>query len=113
MILGFWDGQGSCGSRSSYFSSERLKLSKLAIVGQVLNMSIREKILQETENTPDRILIEVLDYLQYLKIKHQQGMMETALLSETILAEDWLKPEEEAAGQELSSVMSFLLNHHH
>jgi hypothetical protein len=64
-------------------------------------MSIREKILQETENTPDRILIEVLDYLQYLKTKHQQGVMETALLSEAILAEDWLKPEEEAAWQNL------------
>jgi hypothetical protein len=70
-------------------------------VGQVLSMSIREKILQETENIPDRILIEVLDYLQYLKIKHQHGMMETALLSEAILAEDWLKPEEEAAWQDL------------
>ena len=64
-------------------------------------MSIREKILQETENTPDGILSEVLDYLQYLKVKHQQGMMETALLSEAILAEDWLKPEEEAAWQDL------------
>ncbi len=64
-------------------------------------MSIREQIFQETENTPDRILIEVLDYLQYLKVKHQQGMMETALLSEAILAEDWLKPEEEAAWQNL------------
>jgi hypothetical protein len=64
-------------------------------------MSIREKILQETENTPDRILAEVLDYLQYLKIKHQQGMMETALLSESILQEDWLKPEEDAAWQDL------------
>ena len=64
-------------------------------------MSIREQIFQETENTPDRILIEVLDYLQYLKVKHQQGMMETALLSEAILAEDWLKAEEEAAWQDL------------
>jgi hypothetical protein len=64
-------------------------------------MSIREKLLQETENAPDRILIEVLDYLQYLKVKHQQGMMETALLSEVILAEDWLKPEEETAWQNL------------
>jgi hypothetical protein len=46
-------------------------------------------------------LIEVLDYLQYLKVKHQHGMMETALLSEAILAEDWLKPEEEAVWQDL------------
>lgn len=64
-------------------------------------MSIREKILQETENAPDLILIEVLDYLQYLKIKYQQGVMETALLSEAILTEDWLKPEEETAWQDL------------
>jgi hypothetical protein len=64
-------------------------------------MNIREKILQETENAPDRILAEVLDYLQYLKVKHQQGVMETALLSEPILTEDWLKPEEDAAWQDL------------
>ena len=64
-------------------------------------MSIREKNIQETENAPDRILIEVLDYLQYLKIKHQQGIIETALLSEAILSEDWLKPEEEAAWKDL------------
>ncbi len=76
-------------------------MSKVAIVGQVLNMSIREKIIQETENTPDQILIEVLDYLQYLKTKHQQGVMETTLLSEAFLSEDWLKPEEEGAWQDL------------
>jgi hypothetical protein len=64
-------------------------------------MSIREQLLQETENAPDLILLEVLDYLQYLKLKHQQGMMETALLGETLLKEDWLKPEEEAAWQDL------------
>jgi hypothetical protein len=64
-------------------------------------MSIREKIIQKTENAPDHILIEVLDYLQYLKIKHQQRIMETALISEAILTEDWLKPAEEAALQNL------------
>jgi len=64
-------------------------------------MSIREKILQETENAPDRVLLQVLDYLQYLKTKHRRGVMETTLLSETILKEDWLKPEEEAAWQNL------------
>jgi hypothetical protein len=46
-------------------------------------------------------LIEVLDYLQYLKVKHQQRVMETALLSEAILSQDWLKTEEEAAWQDL------------
>jgi hypothetical protein len=46
-------------------------------------------------------LAKVLDYLQYLKVKHQQGIMENAVLSEAILSEDWLKPEEEAAWQDL------------
>jgi DUF1009 family protein len=64
-------------------------------------MNIQEKILQETENTPDHILAKVLDYLQYLKVKHQQRIMKNAVLSEAILSEDWLKPEEEAAWQDL------------
>ncbi len=64
-------------------------------------MGIREKILQETENASDIILSEVLDYLQYLKSKHQQDIPETALLSEAVLQVDWLKPEEEAAWQDL------------
>jgi hypothetical protein len=64
-------------------------------------MGIREKILQETENASDSILSEVLDYLQYLKVKHQQAIPETALLSESALQVDWLKPEEEAAWQDL------------
>jgi hypothetical protein len=46
-------------------------------------------------------LVKVLDRLQYLKIKHQQGMMETALLSESILQEDWLKSKEEVAWRDL------------
>jgi hypothetical protein len=64
-------------------------------------MGIREKIFQETENVSDGILSEVLDYLQYLKGKHQQEIPETALLSEAVLQADWLKPEEEAAWQDL------------
>jgi hypothetical protein len=64
-------------------------------------MNIREQILNETENASDIILSEVLEYLQYLKVKHQQRIPETALLSESVLQKDWLKPEEEAAWQHL------------
>jgi hypothetical protein len=66
-----------------------------------LSMNIREQILKESERTPDTILSEVLEYLQYLKIKHQPIIPETALLSESVLQQDWLKPEEEAAWQNL------------
>jgi hypothetical protein len=64
-------------------------------------MNIREKVLKETENAPDIILSEVLEYLQYLKAKHQQRIPETALMSESVLQQDWLKPEEEAAWKDL------------
>ena len=64
-------------------------------------MSIREQILRETENTSDPILSEVLEYLQYLKVKHQRAIPETVLLSELVLQNDWLKPEEDAAWQNL------------
>jgi hypothetical protein len=64
-------------------------------------MNIREQVLKETENTSDLVLSEVLDYLQYLKAKHQQQIPETALLSESVLQKDWLRPEEEAAWQDL------------
>jgi hypothetical protein len=64
-------------------------------------MSIREQILRETENTSDPILSEVLEYLQYLKVKHQREIPETLLLSELVLKNDWLKPEEDAAWQNL------------
>ena len=64
-------------------------------------MNIRERVLKETENAPDIILSEVLEYLQYLKAKHQQRIPETALMSESVLQQDWLKPEEEAAWQDL------------
>ncbi len=64
-------------------------------------MNIREQILRETENTSDPILSEVLEYLQYLKVKHQQAIPETLLLSELVLKNDWLKPEEDVAWQNL------------
>ena len=64
-------------------------------------MNIRERVIKETENASDIILSEVLEYLQYLKAKHQQRIPETALLSESVLQKDWLKPEDEAAWQDL------------
>ena len=47
-------------------------------------MNIRERVIKETENASDIILSEVLEYLQYLKAKHQQRIPETALLSESV-----------------------------
>lgn len=64
-------------------------------------MTTKELILQAIEQVPEPLLQEVLDFIQFLHVKHQQEKSETALLSESSLRKDWLKPEEEAAWQDL------------
>lgn len=56
-------------------------------------------LIKELESTPDFLLDEVLDFLQFVKRKH--AVSETALLSEASLAIDWLSAEEEQAWQDL------------
>ena len=43
----------------------------------------------------------MLDFIQFLQNKRQQEKLEITLLSESSLQKDWLKPEEEAAWQDL------------
>jgi Protein of unknown function (DUF2281) len=64
-------------------------------------MTIKEKLLLEIEKVPEPLLQEVLDFLQFLQNKRQQEKLEITLLSESSLQKDWLKPEEEAAWQDL------------
>jgi hypothetical protein len=64
-------------------------------------MDLRETIIKEIEKTPDFILSEIWDYLNFLRAKHQQEKIEVSILSEAALAQDWLSPEEEQAWQDL------------
>jgi hypothetical protein len=65
-------------------------------------MTIKEQITQELEKLPEPVLKEVLDFVQFLQTKQQQKeMLETTIMSESSLAKDWLKPEEDAAWQNL------------
>jgi len=64
-------------------------------------MSNKEKIIKEIEQIPDDHLEEALDFIRYLKTKKLQERLETAIASESSLQKDWLKPEEEAAWQNL------------
>ncbi len=48
------------------------------------------------------MLKEVLYFVQFLKTKQQQKeMLEITIMSESSLAKDWLKPEEDAAWHNL------------
>ncbi|MFM5993722.1 MAG: DUF2281 domain-containing protein [Dolichospermum sp.] len=65
-------------------------------------MTIKEQITQELEKLPEPVLQEVFDFVQFLRTKQQQKqMLEITIMSESSLAKDWLKPEEDAAWQNL------------
>lgn len=61
----------------------------------------KELVLKEIEELPDVLLEEVLDYVQFLKMKLSREKLETAILSESSLEKDWLRTEEEEAWQDL------------
>lgn len=68
----------------------------------VNTINIKEKLLQEIDQTPTPILKEVLDFLLFVRAKEMQREdLEVSLLSEAILAEEWLTPEEDEAWQHL------------
>jgi len=59
-------------------------------------MNIKELVIKEIEKTPEPILEEVFDFIVFLKNK-SNIISETAILSESSLKKDWLKPEEDDA----------------
>jgi len=64
-------------------------------------MEMKEVILKEIERIPEQYLPEMLDFIRFLEIKALEGGMETAIVSETSLGKDWLRPEENEAWQDL------------
>jgi hypothetical protein len=65
------------------------------------NMEEKELIVKEIENLPESYLIEILDFIRFLKNKVWEEKMELALASEVSLKKDWLKPEEDEAWKDL------------
>ncbi len=58
-------------------------------------------IHREIEAFPEPYLEEVLDFIHFLKDKAIKRRMEDAILSELVLARDWLSPEEDEAWKDL------------
>ncbi|UEC42688.1 MAG: hypothetical protein METHAR1v1_780006 [Methanothrix sp.] len=65
------------------------------------DMKTKELILREIEVFPEPYLKEVLDFVRFLKEKPSGRGIEGALLSEPVLAEEWLTPEEDEAWDDL------------
>ena len=64
-------------------------------------METKELIHREIEAFPEPYLEEVLDFIHFLKDKATKKRMEAAILSESVLARDWLSPEEDEAWKDL------------
>ena len=64
-------------------------------------MTKKEALMKELEQVPEAIIDEVLCYIRILKSKISKGNMESALISETSLKKDWLRPEEDEAWKDL------------
>ena len=55
------------------------------------------QLIKEIETIPSEYFQEILDFLNYLKLKHLKSIPETMILSEKSLSDDWDSPEEDAA----------------
>ena len=64
-------------------------------------MNTREELISEIEKTTEPFLSEVLDFVHFLKAKAGREKLDSAVMSESSLAKDWLKQEEDEAWQSL------------
>ena len=64
-------------------------------------MTKKEMLINEIKQVPEPLLDEVLDFVQFLKIKVVKKGLATAVASESSLKKDWLKAEEDDAWQGL------------
>jgi len=60
-------------------------------------MLSRAALIQEIETLPANCVGEVIDFVTWIKQRKSLQIPETMLLSETVLAKDWDKPEENEA----------------
>jgi hypothetical protein len=61
----------------------------------------KELLFKEIEKLPENLKDELLDYIQYLKSKAAKEKYDLALISESSLQKDWLRPEEDEAWNDL------------
>ena len=61
----------------------------------------KELLFKEIEKLPENLKDELLDYIQYLKSKAVKEKYDLALISESSLQKDWLRPEEDEAWNDL------------
>lgn len=61
----------------------------------------KEEVLRKLNEVPDSLMEEISDFIEFLKTRVVRERFEATLLSESSLAKDWLKPEEDKAWKDL------------
>ncbi len=61
----------------------------------------KEEVLRKLNEVPDFLMEEISDFIEFLKTRVVRERFEATLLSESSLAKDWLKPEEDKAWKDL------------
>jgi hypothetical protein len=79
----------------------RAKVFYVLVDNKINVMETKDLILKEIEMVPEPCLEEILDFVRFLKEKSSRKRMETAILSESVLARDWLRLEEDEAWGDL------------
>ncbi|MGA2258978.1 MAG: hypothetical protein ABSG53_30275 [Thermoguttaceae bacterium] len=64
-------------------------------------MTAKESLLQAVEELPPEYLVDLAEYAQRLRLKAAHREVPTALASQEVLAQDWLRPEEDDAWKDL------------
>jgi hypothetical protein len=64
-------------------------------------MTKKEILLNEIQGIPEPFLGEILEFVQFLKEKIAREKLDIAMISESSLSKDWLKPDEDKAWQNL------------
>jgi hypothetical protein len=64
-------------------------------------MTAKEAIVHAVEDLPDECLDDLAHYVDALRRRASLRAVPTALASETVLAKDWLRPEEDEAWRDL------------
>jgi hypothetical protein len=64
-------------------------------------MTAKEAIVHAVEDLPDDCLDDLAQYVDALRRRVSLRAVPTMLASETVLAKDWLRPEEDEAWRDL------------
>jgi hypothetical protein len=64
-------------------------------------MGKKDILPNELEQVPEPLLVEVLDFVRFIKTRMTSDLKDITRVSESSLKKDWLRPEEDTAWQNL------------